>query len=210
MVHTISWLILMMLIQRVPKKCIHILRKQKKKKKLQFSIYTDTTALRPFSLTVLPVGRLQHPEINPHLKQHTVVTKSASCSASWILASNARNMSRLWTLIKCKWKWSVYQVGCVYYVITTLWSTVNKTLNFSVCYVRLYKFSFRALFSERFRVAMRTPLQRNTRGNYGFLNKKTARSSWPWLLISTANTKLLFTDKSFPQSRAKPLSAVMT
>jgi hypothetical protein len=26
-------------------------------------------------------------------------------------------MSRLWTLIKCKWKWSVYQVGCVYYVI---------------------------------------------------------------------------------------------
>jgi hypothetical protein len=24
---------------------------------------------------------------------------------------------RDWNLIKCKWKWSVYQVGCVYYVI---------------------------------------------------------------------------------------------
>jgi hypothetical protein len=33
-------------------------------------------------------------------------------------------MSRLWTLLKCKWKWSVYQVGCVYYVMifTALWS----------------------------------------------------------------------------------------
>jgi hypothetical protein len=40
-----------------------------------------------------------------------------SCSASWRWASNARNMSRLWTLIKCKWKLSVYQVGYVYYVI---------------------------------------------------------------------------------------------
>jgi hypothetical protein len=38
-------------------------------------------------------------------------------------------MSRLWTLIKCKWKWSVYQVGCVYYVIlliSQLFSTVTK------------------------------------------------------------------------------------
>jgi hypothetical protein len=33
------------------------------------------------------------------------------------LASNAQNMSRLWTSIKWYWKWSVYQVGCVYYVI---------------------------------------------------------------------------------------------
>jgi hypothetical protein len=40
-------------------------------------------------------------------------------------------MSRIWTLIKCKWNWSVYQVGCVYYVITSLWCTVNKTLNIS-------------------------------------------------------------------------------
>jgi hypothetical protein len=51
-----------------------------------------------------------------------------SCSASWRWASNARNMSRHWTSIKCKWKWSVHQVGCVYYVITSLWCTVNKTL----------------------------------------------------------------------------------
>jgi hypothetical protein len=43
-----------------------------------------------------------------------------SCSDSWRWASNARNMSRLWTSIKCKWKWIVYQVGCVYYVITSL------------------------------------------------------------------------------------------
>jgi hypothetical protein len=38
-------------------------------------------------------------------------------------------MPRLWTLIKCKWKWSVYQVGCVYYVIlliSQLLSTVTK------------------------------------------------------------------------------------
>jgi hypothetical protein len=35
-------------------------------------------------------------------------------------------MSRPWTLIK--WKWSVYQVRCVNYVITSLWYTVNKTL----------------------------------------------------------------------------------
>jgi hypothetical protein len=54
-----------------------------------------------------------------------------SCSVSWRWARNARNISRLWTLIKCKWKWkwSVYQVGCAYYVITSLWGTVNKTLN---------------------------------------------------------------------------------
>jgi hypothetical protein len=38
-------------------------------------------------------------------------------------------MSRLWTLIKHKWKWGVYQVGCVYYVIISLWCTVKKTLN---------------------------------------------------------------------------------
>jgi hypothetical protein len=36
--------------------------------------------------------------------------------------------SRLWALIKCKWKWSVYQVGCVYCVIMSLWYTVNKAL----------------------------------------------------------------------------------
>jgi hypothetical protein len=40
-------------------------------------------------------------------------------------------MSKLWTLIKCKWKWSVYQVGCVYYVIKywRYW--------FQVCTIRL-------------------------------------------------------------------------
>jgi hypothetical protein len=27
-------------------------------------------------------------------------------------------MSRLWTSIMCEWKWIVYQVDCVYYVIT--------------------------------------------------------------------------------------------
>jgi hypothetical protein len=51
------------------------------------------------------------------------------CCASWRWASNTWNTSRIWTLMKCKWKWSVYQVGCVYYVITSLWCTVNKTLN---------------------------------------------------------------------------------
>jgi hypothetical protein len=52
-----------------------------------------------------------------------------SCSASWRWASNSRNMLRLWSLIKCKWRWSVYrQVGCVYYVITSIWCTFNKTL----------------------------------------------------------------------------------
>jgi hypothetical protein len=50
-------------------------------------------------------------------------------SASWLWAGNARNMSRHWTSIKCKWKWSVHQVVCVYYVITSLWFTVSKTLN---------------------------------------------------------------------------------
>jgi hypothetical protein len=44
--------------------------------------------------------------------------KLHSCSVSWWWASNARNMSRHWTSIQCEWKWSVYQVGCVYYVIT--------------------------------------------------------------------------------------------
>jgi hypothetical protein len=34
-----------------------------------------------------------------------------------------RNMSRHWTLIKCKWKWTVYQVGCVYYIITSVLQT---------------------------------------------------------------------------------------
>jgi hypothetical protein len=34
-----------------------------------------------------------------------------SCSASWRWASNARNMTRHWTSIKWKWKWSVHQVG---------------------------------------------------------------------------------------------------
>jgi hypothetical protein len=51
-----------------------------------------------------------------------------SCSASWRWVSNPRNMSRHWISIKCKWSWSVHQVGCVYYVITSLWCTVNKTL----------------------------------------------------------------------------------
>jgi hypothetical protein len=62
-------------------------------------------------------------------------TDSVSCSEcfQWRIplshgrwASNARNMSRLWTSIKWWWMWSVYQVGCVYYVITSLWCTVNK------------------------------------------------------------------------------------
>jgi hypothetical protein len=44
----------------------------------------------------------------------------SSCSASWRWASNARNVSRFLSLIKCKWKWSVYQVVCVYYVITPI------------------------------------------------------------------------------------------
>jgi hypothetical protein len=48
-----------------------------------------------------------------------------SCSVSWRWASNARNMSRLWTLIK--WKWSVYQVGCVYYVI------MSGTVKWHIC-----------------------------------------------------------------------------
>jgi hypothetical protein len=33
--------------------------------------------------------------------------KLCSCSASWGWASDARNMSRLWVLIKWKWLWSV-------------------------------------------------------------------------------------------------------
>jgi hypothetical protein len=38
-------------------------------------------------------------------------------TASWRWTSNVRNVSSLWTLIRCKWKWIAYQVGCVYYVI---------------------------------------------------------------------------------------------
>jgi hypothetical protein len=38
------------------------------------------------------------------------------CCCRCGLASNVRNMSRLWTWINCKWKWWVHQVGCVYYV----------------------------------------------------------------------------------------------
>jgi hypothetical protein len=52
---------------------------------------------------------------------HNNKSNLRSSSVSWRWASNARNMSRLWTLIKCKWKWRVYQVGCVYYVIISLW-----------------------------------------------------------------------------------------
>jgi hypothetical protein len=33
--------------------------------------------------------------------------KLCSCSASWGWASDARNMSRIWVLIKWKWLWSV-------------------------------------------------------------------------------------------------------
>jgi hypothetical protein len=33
--------------------------------------------------------------------------KLRSCSASWGWANDARNMSRLWVLIKWKWMWSV-------------------------------------------------------------------------------------------------------
>jgi hypothetical protein len=46
------------------------------------------------------------------------------------------NMSTLWTLIKCKWKWSVYQVGSVYYKIMSLWCTVNKTLKYNGSFSR--------------------------------------------------------------------------
>jgi hypothetical protein len=46
--------------------------------------------------------------------------KLHSCSVSSWWASNAQNMSRLWTSIKCKWKWSILS-WFLYYVITTLY-----------------------------------------------------------------------------------------
>jgi hypothetical protein len=64
---------------------------------------------------------------------HNSHENCVSDSASWRWASNARKMSRHWNSIKRKWKWSVHQVGWVYYVITSLWCTVNRTLNASVC-----------------------------------------------------------------------------
>jgi hypothetical protein len=45
--------------------------------------------------------------------------------------SNGRNMSRLWTSIKWKRKWSVNQVVCVYYVIISPFQTIlNRLQNF--------------------------------------------------------------------------------
>jgi hypothetical protein len=76
------------------------------------------------------VGRLQSSHIlrPTHIYNCTQYSPNLRpCSASWRWPSNARNMSRHWTPIKCKLKWSVYQVGCVYYVITSQWRTVNKT-----------------------------------------------------------------------------------
>jgi hypothetical protein len=81
------------------------------------------------------VGRLQpsHTPRPPHIyncynTQHS--PNLSPCSASWRWASDARNMSRHWTSTKCKWKWSVCRVSCVYYLITSLWCTVNRTLTF--------------------------------------------------------------------------------
>jgi hypothetical protein len=56
----------------------------------------------------------------------------SSCSASWGWASNARNMSRHWTSIKCKWKWSVHQVACVYYgrFWPPVWNTFRADRHF--------------------------------------------------------------------------------
>jgi hypothetical protein len=85
----------------------------------------NTTNLINISLSLTP--HLLRPAHIYNSKQQSPNLRS--CSATWRWASNARNTSRLWTLIKCKRKCSVYQVGCVCYVITSLWCTVNKTLN---------------------------------------------------------------------------------
>jgi hypothetical protein len=54
------------------------------------------------------------PETNPHLQLHTLVTKG------WDFEPQRSDSES-----------EVYQVGCVYYVITSLWYTVNRTLNCS-------------------------------------------------------------------------------
>jgi hypothetical protein len=72
------------------------------------------------------------PIFRRHYTNADLVTIVCSCRCGLVSGcgkTSARNISRLWTLIKCKCKWNVYQVGCVYYVITSLWCTVNKTLN---------------------------------------------------------------------------------
>jgi hypothetical protein len=57
--------------------------------------------------------------------------KLCSCSASWGWASDARNMSRLWVLIKWKWLWSVLN-WCVLLNYTMM--QVNKTLQINFKY----------------------------------------------------------------------------
>jgi hypothetical protein len=68
--------------------------------------------------------------------EFNIFDRVSSCTASWRWAVNSRNMPRVWSLIKCKWMWSLYQVDCIYYVHKFHYKGV--TVGFRItCFVKL-------------------------------------------------------------------------